>query len=365
MDQTIQNKRKRESDSSSITLLTPRVDPDSINSNIRIKLSLRAKIAEHLQRNEASANPDDDQSPLLSNSHAATVRKEPRLILDPADDADALSPIRDKIAEHSNQLNKTEDTVEALRTQLASLEYAHIRSQQRRSQINRSVPISAREGLWANQADTIEPVRAEASDVRNDVHNNVHSNNPGAPIDRALTASAQQMLAADLIAKRLMTRETGRVQISGRRREPALATTRTAAAIQARLNAIDPTMPAQACPSELSLVRRSRDGFFMTHFNGDAPLGKSYWVNYSCYSGFLIGILISVVLFSTGQSFVMRILMAILGVVAFLWGGIGVWRSARRTREEGGGVFWSIAAQTMIVIGGIITSIQTVYLVFF
>lgn len=96
--------------------------------------------------------------------------------------------------------------------------------------------------------------------------------------------------------------------------------------------------------------------FFRRHFNGDYPLGRSYWINTFLISLFapLLGILLLPWL---GENFPARygsagvLLITALGIVTWAWAISGTWASANKHVARGGKQGWASAAKVMIVLG--------------
>lgn len=108
--------------------------------------------------------------------------------------------------------------------------------------------------------------------------------------------------------------------------------------------------PSELYKGPFSFVRR--------HFNGDYPLGRSYWVHTFLVQVAFIG-LISGVLPVLSEDWPARIGSSVVlavfttSISLWLWGVIGTWRSSNKHVLRGGTSGWATLARVGIVLGAI------------
>jgi hypothetical protein len=101
-----------------------------------------------------------------------------------------------------------------------------------------------------------------------------------------------------------------------------------------------------------------RGNYFIRHWRGQLSLGVSYWVN-----GFLASFVVAIVAGSVAAAKAdlrtySALLLAVfaLAIIASVWQGVGVWRSASNHFSRGGTHFWAGTAKVMVILGFLGTS---------
>jgi hypothetical protein len=120
----------------------------------------------------------------------------------------------------------------------------------------------------------------------------------------------------------------------------------------------DTANPAEASAQPHPPRQRRQRSWLLRHWRGELPLGVSYWA-----IGMLGGNLAQAILLGAARgeveaaSLSLRAvatlqLGALAGVAALqAWINVGIWRSANRHEARGGGAFWAVAAQVMVLVG--------------
>jgi hypothetical protein len=98
--------------------------------------------------------------------------------------------------------------------------------------------------------------------------------------------------------------------------------------------------------------------YFVRHWRGQLSLGVSYWAN-----GFLVSFVVAI---AAGAVAAMQadlrthsalsLAVFALAIIASVWQGVGVWRSASNHFSRGGTHFWAGAAKVMVILGFLSTS---------
>jgi hypothetical protein len=113
-------------------------------------------------------------------------------------------------------------------------------------------------------------------------------------------------------------------------------------------------------------IEKRTGNYFSDHWRGDLSLPLSYWINGSLVTGATTGLVIAVQAQLEKGDYSLQALSAIivalttLATAVWLWGAVGIWRSAAKHVTRGGKAFWAGAAQTMVIIGALNTAGQLV-----
>lgn len=102
--------------------------------------------------------------------------------------------------------------------------------------------------------------------------------------------------------------------------------------------------------------------YFVRHWRGELSLPIAYWVNGSLLVGVGTSILRvfldSMTDASLRQIALASILLLLFSVVAWLWGVVGIWRSALNHKDRGGSAVWANLAKFMVIVGALVMAIQ-------
>ncbi|MCZ8325777.1 MAG: hypothetical protein O9283_10995 [Sphingomonadaceae bacterium] len=99
--------------------------------------------------------------------------------------------------------------------------------------------------------------------------------------------------------------------------------------------------------------------YIKDHWLGNLPLPLSYWINGSLISGVSAALIVafaSEVENSNAslQSWALAILaLNFVAIAIWVWGIVGIWRSASRHEQRGGSPAWATVAKFMVVIGSL------------
>lgn len=115
--------------------------------------------------------------------------------------------------------------------------------------------------------------------------------------------------------------------------------------------------PQQDAAAGDGFVPPHRVSYFARHWNGELPLGVSYWINGSLFSLLLV-ILVNVsdALLTEAPLYTLALVGLIRTPLVFglwVWSSVGIWRSATNHPARGGKKGWAVAAKTMIFIGAL------------
>ncbi|ANH68184.1 hypothetical protein [Mitsuaria sp. 7] len=114
------------------------------------------------------------------------------------------------------------------------------------------------------------------------------------------------------------------------------------------MDSIEQSLPAPAYTGPFAFFRR--------HWNGDYPLGRSYWVNNVLLSlgAVLLGLMVVRWLSDRAQyrySSIAIMATMVLAYTCSLWAMRGTWMSASKHTSRGGHRGWAITAQVMLCLG--------------
>ena len=111
--------------------------------------------------------------------------------------------------------------------------------------------------------------------------------------------------------------------------------------------------------SYLAPLDERTGNYFSDHWRGNLSLPLSYWINGSLVTGVTTGLIFAVQAQLRESSFSLQLASAVtvasvaFGVAVWLWGAVGIWRSASKHVSRGGKAFWAGTAQAMVVIGAL------------
>jgi hypothetical protein len=96
-----------------------------------------------------------------------------------------------------------------------------------------------------------------------------------------------------------------------------------------------------------------RTNYFIRHWRGQLSLGVSYWVN-----GFLASFVVAIAAGAVAAmqadvrtQAALALVAFALAIIASLWHGVGIWRSASNHFSRGGTHFWAGTAKVMVILG--------------
>jgi hypothetical protein len=105
-------------------------------------------------------------------------------------------------------------------------------------------------------------------------------------------------------------------------------------------------------------IRERRGSYFARHWQGDLSLPISFWVNGLLIFGLGYNVLMALINLGPfvwehtawlgGNELNMMLVDMVIFVIAYVWAGVGVWRSAKKYQ---GPIFWSILAKMAIWFG--------------
>jgi hypothetical protein len=102
-----------------------------------------------------------------------------------------------------------------------------------------------------------------------------------------------------------------------------------------------------------------RNNYLMRHWRGEMSLGISYWLNATVLGAGGATLLSSLAKETLRNAHNLRLSSAVglsltvLGTVIWIWGAVGIWRSARQHASRGGSAGWAVVAKFMVLIGAI------------
>jgi len=114
-------------------------------------------------------------------------------------------------------------------------------------------------------------------------------------------------------------------------------------------------MPYRAYDEEIT------GNFILDHWYGRYTLPRSYWINFILLSGLVTGFVLVIIDSSVDNLTSLQVSssLAIFGVLfsigAWVWGAVGVWRSASSHTERGGNGGWATIAKFVVVLGAFAT----------
>jgi hypothetical protein len=97
--------------------------------------------------------------------------------------------------------------------------------------------------------------------------------------------------------------------------------------------------------------------FIADHWYGRYSLPRSYWINGSLIVWLASGLLYWLITLIEGSDLSLQVVAAIAllamaaSITVWLWGVVGIWRSAHHHSDRGGGAFWAGLARVVVVLG--------------
>jgi hypothetical protein len=107
-------------------------------------------------------------------------------------------------------------------------------------------------------------------------------------------------------------------------------------------------------------------GYLARHWRGELPLVNSYWVNLVLLASVAPAVLLQVFSLVAGERLPLRavatvfVLYVLAALALWLWGVVGVWRSAGQHVARGGLASWALVAKVAVVMGALSTATHLV-----
>lgn len=125
-----------------------------------------------------------------------------------------------------------------------------------------------------------------------------------------------------------------------------------------------PQRPTTLSSSNSAAPEAKPRHYFVRHWLGDLSLGISYWINWGLIAGVIHLVLIAIVseyvtqtesLRSHAQAYVLGV---VAGVIPWVWGMVGSWRSSNKHVARGGRQGWASATKIMVILGIVGMTVQ-------
>ncbi len=137
---------------------------------------------------------------------------------------------------------------------------------------------------------------------------------------------------------------------------------RSASSVPGLLRSAEPIESTTASSRRTSGARHAEGHYLARHWRGELSLPVSYWVNGVLGTMVVAGLaaLAATMDWTEGPVLAASVAASVLlfGAAVTLWQLVGIWRSAVRHPARGGSRGWAIAAQVMVVLGGLAATVD-------
>lgn len=95
-----------------------------------------------------------------------------------------------------------------------------------------------------------------------------------------------------------------------------------------------------------------KSGRLINHWRGDCSLSRAYWINFSLIANCIAPFFLIFAVLMTQNVAIAYVAYSLLGAV-WIWGTVGLWRSASKSPERGGSKFWAWICKVIAIFSGV------------